>query len=170
MVTFGIASITILILLYLFAKTEMVRREMLQTRRQLLNASTQTETLKKAVQLLAREQQMVLRTRCNDLKKRHNMEEHSYIYLEALIDELIHVALDTALLKRNAKDAFRRQLIRKQNISFSEFNDFISLQDGKIKTEWQKKTLSGYVSVCNLIMNELSNHTINDIMNEIGTD
>lgn len=152
----GVIGIAILIVFFLYAKTETLRREMLQVKRQLSSSNEEAYTLVETVEVLAFEQQIELRKNLTRVKSYGHPDVNYIKYTETLIDGLVNVMVETGRGEKNAVESFRKYLVKKSDISFADFTDFISKQDDKVKTEWHKKTVNSYVAICRHLIDSLS--------------
>jgi hypothetical protein len=160
MITLAVAGISLLIVFFLYAKTETLRREGVQLKRQLSESNGEVHSLEGSVEALAFEQQVELRKRLTRVKSLGHPDVNHIKYTEALIDVLINVVVESAKGEMNTVEVFRKQLIKSSDISFNDFTNFISKQDDKVKTEWHKKTVQSYLVICQ--------HLIDAINGEMG--
>lgn len=158
----GIISIAILIVFFLYAKTETLRREMVQVKRQLSSSHEESNELLKAVEVLAFEQQIELRKRLTRFKSFGHPDANFIRYTETLIDGLVNVMAETGRGEKNAVESFRKFLVKKSDISFADFTDFISRQDDKVKTEWHKKSVNSYITICRYLIDSLNGEASED--------
>lgn len=152
----GVLGIAILIVFFLYAKTETLRREMLQVKRQLTSSNEESDALVGAVEVLAFEQQVELRKQLTRYKSFGHPDANFIRYTETLIDGLVNVMVETGRGEKNAVESFRKYLVKKSDISFVDFTDFISKQDDKVKTEWHKKSVNSYIIICRHLIDTLS--------------
>lgn len=155
----GIIGVAILIVFFLYAKTETLRREVLQIKRQLSASGDEINTLVESIEVLAFEQQIELRKQLTKMKSFGHPDVNYIKYTETLIDALISVVIETGRGEKNAVESFRKYLVKKSDISFADFTDFISKQDDKVKTEWHKKSVNGYLIICRHLIEGLSGET-----------
>ena len=144
----GILGIAILVVFFLYAKTETLRREVLQIKRQLVASNDEAAALVETIEILAFEQQIELRKKLTKAKAFGHPDVNYIKYTEILIDALINVMVETGRGEKNAVESFRKYLIKKSDVSFADFSDFISKQDDKVKTEWHKKSVNSYIIIC----------------------
>ena len=156
MITLGIAGILVLIVFFLYAKTETLRREMIQLKRQLTSSNEEVSTLEHAVEVLAFEKQIELRKNLTRLKSFGHPDVNYIKYTETLIDALINVLVESGRGEKNTVESFRKYLIKKSDISYADFTDFISKQDDKVKTEWHKKSVNSYLVICQHLIDNLN--------------
>ncbi len=156
MITLGVAGISLLIVFFLYAKTETLRREGIQLKRQISDTNNEIGSLAGAVETLAFEQQIELRKRLTRVKSFGHPNMNHIKYTETLIDALINVTMESAKGEKNTVEAFRKQLVKTSDISFADFTDFISKQDSKIKTEWHKKTVPSYLAICQHLIDAIT--------------
>lgn len=155
-IAISVAAILLLIVFFLYAKTESLRREMIQLKRQLGSANGEVTALEKAVESLAFEQQVEFRKRLTRAKGFGHPDTDFIKNVETMIDGLINVIVDSAKGEKNTVEAFRKHLIKTSDISFADFSDFISKQDDRVKTEWHKKNVAGYLSIIQLLIDTLN--------------
>lgn len=152
----GVASILVLLIIYLYVRTEGLRRELASTKRQLGIASNELKHMELASEHLAFEQQAALRQNMARVKSLGHPDGKIVKYTEAMIDALVNVTVEAARGHKNVIEAFKKQLGRHTDISHEDFDKFISEQEDRIKMEWHKKTVLGYLTVCRLMIDVAS--------------
>lgn len=166
MIVLGIAGIAVLIIIYLYVRSDGLRRELLGTKRHLTITSSELKNLEEALEILAFEQQIAMRKNIGRAKSIGHPDSTAVKYTEALIEASVNVTVEAAKGHKNVHEAFKKQLGRQTDISHEDFNNFISNQEDKIKMEWHKKSVLGYLAVCRLMVDVVSGVNFEETTNE----
>lgn len=156
MIVLGVAGIFILIIIYLYIRTEGLRRELSSAKRQLGISSNEVKNMEVAAEQLAFEQQSALRKNLDRVKSFGSPDSQNIKFTETLIDGLVNVTVEAARGHKNVHEAFKKHLSRHTDISHEDFNGFISAQEDRIKMEWAKKSVQSYLTVCRLMIDVVS--------------
>jgi hypothetical protein len=156
MIILGVAGVSLLIIFYLYIRSEGLRRELVAYRRQVTHLSSDRKHMEDAIDALAFEQQVALRKKLTQAKQFGHPDVNRIKYTEAMVDSIVNVIADSAKGHNNTVESFKKQLGKKTDISFSDFSDFMASQDDKIKSEWHKKSTGGYLSVCAKLIENLN--------------
>lgn len=156
-IIFGISGVSILIILYMYIRMQGLRRELAAYRRQVNNLSSDVKHVEEVTEALAFEQQISFRKSIARAKQFGLPENDLLKYTEILVDALVNVTSESITGHKNVAEAFKKHLARSTDISLTDFNDFMSTQDEKIKSEWHKKTVVDYFTVCQLLIEVLNN-------------
>ncbi len=162
MIVLGVAGISILIIIYLYIRTEGLRRELSSAKRQLGVTQGEVKHMEEAAEHLAFEQQAMLRKGLTRVKNFGSPDSQGIKYTEALVEGLVNVTVEAARGHKNTQEAFKKHLSRHTDISQQDFNDFISAQEDRIKIEWHKKSVLGYLTVCRLMIDVLAGISTED--------
>ncbi|MCJ8268413.1 MAG: hypothetical protein MJK04_03330 [Psychrosphaera sp.] len=157
MIILGVAGVSLLIIFYLYIRSEGLRRELHAYRRQVTNLSSDSKHMEDTVEALAFEQQVALGKRLTRTKQFGHPDVNRIKFTEAMVDAIVNVTVESAKGHKNTVESFKKQLAKKTDISFNDFNDFISNQDDKIKSEWHKKSIAGYLNICAQLIENLNN-------------
>ncbi len=156
MIILGVAGVSLLVIFYLYIRSEGLRRELVAYRRQVTQLSNESKHIEDTVEALAFEQQVALGKKLTQAKQYGHPDANRIKYTEAMVDAIVNVVVDSAKGHKNTIESFKKQLGKKTDISHNDFNDFISKQDDKVKSEWHKKSIAGYLSVCTKLIENLN--------------
>ena len=163
MVILAVAGIFVLIFFYMYIRAQGLRKELAQLRRQITTNSSEITNMVHVVETLSFEQQITLRKRLSIAKNMGFAEPDAIKFTEAMTDAFVNVVAECAKGHKNTNEAFRKQLARGTDISFDDFNQFISNQSDQIKTLWHKKSVSSYYSVCDKLIDVLNGTVSSDV-------
>ena len=155
-----LAGVSILIMIYLYMRAEGLRREIANYRRQTTQLGNEVKSMEETIEILAFEQQAELRKRIARVKGFGHPDANFIRYTEALIEGSVNVAHDSARGHKSVHDAFKRHLGKTTDICFDDFSKFLSEQDNKIKQEWHRKSVLGYLTTCRLLIDVLSGESL----------
>ncbi|MFT4924359.1 MAG: hypothetical protein ACI8WB_000437 [Phenylobacterium sp.] len=155
MIILAVAAIALLIILFFYFRTQTLGRELAACRRQISLLTSDVKSVEGVTEALAFEQQILFRKSIARAKQFGPPENDLFKYTEILVDAMVKVTHESAKGHQNVVEAFKKQLSRATDVSYSDFQAFISEQDDNIKTEWHKKTVVDYFTVCQLLINKI---------------
>jgi hypothetical protein len=156
MVILAVAGFSVLIFLFMFIRAQGLRNQLAQLRRQISTNTSEISNMLRVVESLTFEQQITLRKRLSVAKNMGYAQPDMIKYTEAMTDAFVNVAAECAKGHKNTNEAFRKQLARSTDISFDDFNQFISCQSDQIKSEWHKKSIGSFYNVCDKLIDALN--------------
>lgn len=156
MIILAVAGVSLLIIFYLYIRSEGLRRELLGYRRQVTHLSSDSKHMEETIEALAFEQQVALQKKLTRAKQFGHPDANRIKFTEAMTDAIVNVTAESAKGHKNTVESFKKQLGKKTDISFDDFSAFISSQDDKIKSEWHKKSIAGYLNICERLIENLN--------------
>ena len=155
LITISICGAVLLLLaLYLYTQTEALRRERSQLKQQLAMVTKHRDSRKTTITSLAKAKQEQLRQALNR-KKNPSHSDGELAALEALIDASASVIIDSSNKQLDTATVFRKQLSKVSELTIGEFNEFILHQEDTIRTEWHRKNVAGYLTMCDRLIEQL---------------
>ncbi len=156
MIILGVAGVCFLIILYMYIRTQSLRRDLDGYRRQISALTGEVKHVEEITEALAFEQQIQLRKSITRAKQFGHPENELLKYTEIMTDALVKVTSESAKGHKNTSEAFKKYLSQSTDVSFTQFNEFMSSQSEKIKSEWHKKSVVDYFTVCQLLVDTLN--------------
>lgn len=156
MITLGVAGVALLVILYWYIKTQALRRDVANYRRQVNILSSDIKQMTTITESLAFEQQVLFRKSITQAKQLGHAENDLLKYSGIMTDALLSVTSESAIGHKNVTEAFKNYLSHTTDVSYNDFNQFMSDQSGKVKTHWHKKTVVDYFIVCRLLIESLN--------------
>ncbi|MFT5162491.1 MAG: hypothetical protein ACI9FJ_001067 [Alteromonadaceae bacterium] len=156
MIVLAVASISLLIIIYLYIRSQSLHKELAAYRRQVNLLSSDVKHVEGVTEALVFEQQVSLQKTITRIKQFGHPENDLLKYGEIMIDALVKMTTETAKGHKNVTEAFKGYLGRSTDASYSEFQKFISSQGESTKTLWHKNSLVDYLTICQILVDKLS--------------